>query len=87
MTAAATKTKPEHRLQPVSGVIPTPDQEKKMSKSIQQGARCRQPDAIDRAIEDGARRRGVDVLRSVGAYASAMAYGALVVFAAVAATR
>lgn len=31
---AATKTKPEHRRQPVSGVIPTPDEEKKMDTSV-----------------------------------------------------
>lgn len=44
-------------------------------------------DSTERAINDEARRRGVDVLRSITAYASAMGYGALVVFTAVAATR
>lgn len=33
-TATGIKQKPEHRRQPVSGVIPTPDQEKKMDTSV-----------------------------------------------------
>lgn len=58
MTGASTKTKPEPRRQPVSGAIPTPGKEKKMSTTVQQDTEKvtpQQQEVIDRldALDPG----------------------------------